>query len=208
MTQKTAIAELSPEAIYSSADLEAEGFSRMAIKRAVDAGELLQYTRGIYIKPEAAFENGLSYAVMAKLREGVVCLLSAAVFHEIGDANPAALWFAVDRTKVKNATVPSFRTEHTLVFWRPEMLVPGVETHKILGQDVKITSPARTVVDLLLSSRMTEEIRMRAFSDFLKSGGDMEEVWKLADALQVADTLKPYFQLAEELQESLPQRRI
>ncbi len=199
---------LSAEKIYSSSDLEAAGLNRMGIKRLLDAGELIQYTRGIYILPEAAFENGLSYAVMAKLKDGVVCLLSAAVFHELGDSNPSSLWYAVDRTRVKNATVSSYKTDHKLVFWQPEMLVPGVDSHTILGQAVKITNPARTVIDLMSTNRINEETKLKAFSDFLKNGGDMVEVWTLADELKVGDTLKPYFQLAEELQESLPQRRM
>jgi predicted transcriptional regulator of viral defense system len=199
---------LSAERIYSSSDLEALGLSRMTIKRMLDSRELIQYTRGIYILPEAAFENGLSYAVMSKLKDGVVCLLSAAVYHEMGDSNPSALWFAVDRKKVKNANVASFRSDHTLIFWQPEMLVPGVEKHTIMGQEVRITNRARTVIDLFCSNKISEEAKLRAFSDFLKTDGNMDEVWALADELKVGEALKPYLQLAEELQESLPQRGI
>lgn len=199
---------LSADRIYSSADLEALGLNRMAIKRLLDDRQLIQYTRGIYILPDAAFENGLSYAAMSKLKDGVVCLLSAAIYHELGDANPSSLWFAVDRKKVKNANVASFKSDHTIIFWQPEMLVPGVETHTIMGQEVKITSRARTVIDLFCSNKISEEAKLRAFSDFLKTDGNMDEVWSLADELKVGEALKPYLQLAEELQESLPQRGI
>jgi predicted transcriptional regulator of viral defense system len=206
MKNKTPITDLlSTDRIYSSKELETLGFHRMTVKRHVDAGELIQVMRGIYILAEAAFENGLSYAAASKLTDGVVCLLSAAVFHELGDSNPSSLWYAVDRTKVKNA---SSRDDQTFIFWQPEMLVPGVETHTIMGQAVKITSPARTIVDLFCASRITEETKVKAFSDFLMRGGDVDEVWRIADELKVGDTMKPYLTLAEELQESLPQRRM
>lgn len=207
MTEKEKLQSLiSTGNIYSSTELTAAGISRMAIRRFMDSGDMLQYTRGIYMSPNALGENGLDLAVLSKLRKGVVCLLSAASYHEVGDVNPTAIWYAVDREKVKNPSLASFQAAQT-IFWSGDMLERGVDKHRLFGQDVRITSPARTVVDLFrFRNKIGEETALRTFGDFLKTGGDMAEVWSIAQHFQVDATLAPFFQLGNELQESLPQR--
>jgi len=194
--------------LHSSAELEAHGFNRNTLKRLTDEGRLIQFTRGLYLSPEALDQGNLSLAAISMLREGVVCLLSAAAFHDIGDEVPPEVWFAVDRAKVKNAKIASFEFSHQLVFWPAEYFDVGIEEVVIAGQKVSITNRARTVVDLLHNrNKLTEEVALRAFSDFLKTDGDMREVWEIAIKLKRHDSLAAYLNMADELKESIPQRR-
>jgi predicted transcriptional regulator of viral defense system len=194
--------------LHSTQELEAHGFNRNAVKRLADEGRLIQFTRGIYLTPEALEQENLGLAAISMLREGAVCLLSAAAYHDIGDEVPPEVWFAVDRAKVKNAKIPSFDYSHQLVFWPAEYFDVGIKEITAAGQKVSITNPARTVVDLLYNrNKLTEEVALRAFSDFLRTDGDMREVWDIAIKLKRHESLAAYLNMADELKESIPQRR-
>lgn len=194
--------------LHTSSELEAHGFNRNAVKRLTDEGQLLQYTRGIYLAPDALEQGNLTLAAISMLREGAVCLLSAAAYHDIGDEVPPEVWFAVDRAKVKNGKIASFDYSHQLVFWPVDYFSIGIEKADIAGQSVSITNRARTIVDLLhYRNKLTEEVALRAFSDFLKTDGDMREVWEIAIKLKRHDSLAAYLNMADELKESIPQRR-
>lgn len=194
--------------LHSNAELESYGFNRNAVKRLTDEGRLIQFTRGIYLTPEALDQGNLTLAAISMLREGAVCLLSAAAYHDIGDEVPPEIWFAVDRAKVKNAKIPSFDYSHQLVFWPTEYFDVGIEEITVAGQKVSLTNRARTVVDLLHNrNKLTEEVALRAFSDFLRTDGDMREVWDIAIKLKRHESLAAYLNMADELKESIPQRR-
>lgn len=194
--------------LHSNSELEAQGFNRNAVRRLVEEGRLIQFTRGIYLTPEGLDQGNLSLAAISMLRDGAVCLLSAAAFHDIGDEVPPEVWFAVDRAKVKNAKIPSFDYSHQLVFWPTEYFDVGIEDVTVAGQQVSITNRARTVVDLLHNrNKLTEEVALRAFSDFLRTDGDMREVWDIAIKLKRHESLAAYLNMADELKESIPQRR-
>ncbi len=168
----------------------------------------MQIARGVYLSPEAVDQDNLSLAVISLLKDGVVCMSSAATFHNLGDENPYAVWYAVDRRKVKNAQIMSLDWSHQLMFWDAKLLDIGVETHAIAGVDVKVTSAARTVVDLFhYKRRVEDEAALRVFSDYLKEGGDVSEARDIARQLDRHEALEPYFALADELREAIPLRR-
>lgn len=195
-------------ALHSTAELEANGFNRTSLRRLVEEGAIIQFTRGIYISPDGLMQDNLSLAAMSMLRNGAVCLLSAASYHNLGDETPPEVWYAVDRTRIKNARVPSFEYGHQLVFWNPELFQIGLEEIEVAGQTISITSPARTIVDLLHArNKLTEEVALRAFSDYLKNDGDIREVSSIAYSLGRYETLSPYINLADELKEAIPTRR-
>lgn len=193
--------------LFSTAELVSEGISRVTIGRLVENGELYQFTRGIYVAMDAIDQENLSLAAISKLRNGVVCLTSAAAFHDLGDENPPEVWFAVDRTKVKNASIPSFEFGHQVIFWSPDAFSIGIDRAVIAGQVVAVTTPARTIVDLLhYRNKLTEEVALRAFADFIKKDGDIQEVSDIATELGRLSSLAPYLNMAEELKESIPSR--
>lgn len=198
---------LSNCSVHTASDLVERGISRMTIKRQVDNGMIMQIARGVYMSPEALDQDNLSLAVISLLKDGVVCMSSAASFHNLGDENPYAIWYGVDRHKVKSNQVLSLSWPHQFLFMEPHLLEIGVETHFIAGTPVKITSAARTVVDFFHYKRRVEnEAALRVFSDYLKEGGDVSTARDIAIQLGRNETLEPYFSLADELVESITVR--
>ncbi|QZO02238.1 type IV toxin-antitoxin system AbiEi family antitoxin domain-containing protein [Chenggangzhangella methanolivorans] len=176
----------------------------MAIKRAADAGRIIQYARGVYVSAEGLATTGISLAATSLLLQGVVCLGSAAQFHGLSDEDPPEIWYAVDRGRNGNMAAPSIRQPHRLVWWPAELLEVGVNTVQIAGVDVRFTSPARTVVDLIrYRGKLGEETAAKALADYVRSGADLNEIWDIAEAIGVKDALTPFLRVAEELAPSI-----
>ena len=75
----------------------------------------------------------------------IVCLLSALRIHDIGTQAPHEVWLALDR-KARKPTAPSGQGTHRPLLGRDAHLRHR-DPSSMLGVPVRLTSPARTVVD-------------------------------------------------------------
>lgn len=198
---------VSDSQLHTHADLVAAGVSAPTIQRAVLRGTLTQCARGIYLSPHADLHAHLGFAVISMTSPGIICMGSAAVFHELGEEDPPELWYAVDRRRIRATQFKGLDSPHRLLSWTGLALEVGVEHHTILGADVQITSRARTVVDLLRHRNLVgDEPGMSALRDFLTGGGLVNELSKIADRLGCGEELAPYLETSRELQQSLRMR--
>ena len=77
-------------------DVTQHGLPTIALTRLVQAGKLERVARGLYGLPGAKTSEHRSLAeVSARVRKGVVCLLSALRVHEIGTQAPFEVWLAI-----------------------------------------------------------------------------------------------------------------
>lgn len=85
-------------------DLAPHGIAPVYLRRLAKTGELVQSARGLYKLPEHKETPHHRLAEACKLvPNGVVCLLSALFFHELGK-QPPAVWLAIDR-KARKPTI-------------------------------------------------------------------------------------------------------
>src|SRR5207247_11109972 len=78
-------------------DLEPQRLSRETLRRLTAAGELERRGRGLYVAAGAALsEHEMFAAVSARVRQGVVGLLSALRFHDLTTQNPSEVWLGID----------------------------------------------------------------------------------------------------------------
>lgn len=122
------------------------GATATAVSRLERDGTILKLGRGLYQLPDAPLDEHHALAEAAKLvPKGVVCLVSALAFHELTDQMPRRVWMAIGskdwRPRIDR---PAIR----FVRFAAESLSRHVDSHSIEGVAVRITSPARTVVDL------------------------------------------------------------
>ena len=84
----------------------------------VEAGTLQQVTRGLYAPAdfEPTEHHGLATAA-ALVPNGVVCLLSALQFHEIGTQSPFEVWLAIDRKARKSLPSPFVSIDSKVGSW-------------------------------------------------------------------------------------------
>lgn len=122
------------------------GATAAAVSRLEREGTILRLGRGLYQLPDAPLDEHHALAEAAKLvPKGVICLVSALAFHELTDQMPRRVWMAIGskdwRPRISQPVIRFVR-------FPAKGLSHHVGTHSIEGVTVRITDPARTVVDL------------------------------------------------------------
>ena len=85
-----------PKTLVRAADLNEAGFTRFQIPALVRRGELARMSRGLYYWTNAPLSSQSTIASVGKLvPHGIICLLTALRFHEIGTQNPGSVWVAM-----------------------------------------------------------------------------------------------------------------
>lgn len=160
--QDRALSLLKERGIARLSEFTRAGVTAATVARMKERGLILQLSRGLYQLADAPLDANHSLAEAAKLvPKGVVCLVSALAFHELTDTVPPRVWMAIGSKDWRpRATHPPLQ----FVRFSPKLLRSGVEHHTIEGVPVRITSPARTIVDLF-------RYRQRAGRRFQKSPG-------------------------------------
>jgi predicted transcriptional regulator of viral defense system len=127
------------------AEFRARGVTAATLARMVEAGEAMRLSRGLYQKPDADITAQHSLAEAAKrVPKGVICLVSALVFHQISLQLPRDIWMAVGITDwLPNGGSPYIRA----LRFADHYLNDSVETVEIEGVTVKVFGVAKTVAD-------------------------------------------------------------
>lgn len=128
------------------------GVSATTINRMVEAEEVFQADRGVYLSYDAPVHAWHSYAVTAKIApKSVVCLNSALAYHEMTDWLFSGIWLAIG----SKDWAPQF--DHLNIeyarFSEP-YLTDDIITEEIEGVPVRVYSPARTIADCFRHRRI------------------------------------------------------
>jgi predicted transcriptional regulator of viral defense system len=175
-------------------DLASRDIPRVILTRLVRSGRLERIGRGLYALPHRDVTEHQGLAETAKrFPHGVVCLLSALRFHGLTTQDPFEVWMAIDR-KARRA-----RQDHPplrIVRFPARALVEGVEEHQIEGVKVRITSPARTVVDCFrYRSKVGLDVAIEALRDYRRGAAStVDEIWKAAEIARARSVIRPYLE--------------
>jgi hypothetical protein len=143
--------ELIRNRLYNHAELAEFGLSRNHIFRLVSDGVLKNPVSGIFHHSERDFHELDPLALIAKrYPDAVFNLYTAAKHWDMSQIETDYIWVSVPYSRKKKITMgDSFELPiRTLLSDRPFDMTVGVEDVDILGQAVKMTSPARTIVDM------------------------------------------------------------
>ena len=157
-------------------------------------GEAEQIARGLYRVVDApATEHETIATVAARVPRGIVCLLTALHFHDIGTQLPSKVWIAIDR-KARKPRTGQLPIE--IVRFSGPMLRYGVETHEFQGVKVRITSPARTVVDCFRYRRKIGlDVALEALQDALRRKlTTVGAIMRAAEACRIRSVITPYLE--------------
>ena len=175
-------------------DLAEQGLPTIALTRLVRAGKLDRVGRGLYALPGTAVSEHRSLAEVAlRVPRGVVCLLSALQFHEIGTQAPFEVWLAIpNRVTAPRIEHPAIR----VVRMSDDALNEGLQRKRIDGVEVPIFNPARTIVDCF---RYRNKIGLDVALEALRDGWrerrfTMDELWHHATRQRVANVMRPYIE--------------
>lgn len=141
-----AISLLKQRGIVRLSELTKAGITAATVSRMREKGLIHQLRRGLYQLPNASVGADHSLAEAAKLvPKGVICLTSALAFHQLTDTIPSHVWIAIG-PKDRRPSIGDPLLQ--IVRFAPHLLSTGIKEHKIERVQVKITEPARTIVDL------------------------------------------------------------
>jgi len=175
-------------------DLEKAGLPTAVLYRLRDQGEVEQVGPGLFRHPDAAITEKHTYAEAAKLvPQGVVCLLSALAFHEIGTQMPHEVWLALRaHSKRPTVTVVPLR----IVWFSGDAFTEGVETHPVEGVKVRVYSPAKTIADLFkFRNKVGVDVAMEALRDaWARRLVSMDELLRSAKVCRVEKVMRPYLE--------------
>ena len=130
-------------------DLDELGIARVYLRRLQQRGLLEPLSRGLYLSTEVSVTEHQSLIEIARrVPQGVVCLLSALVFHNFTTQNPHQIWLAVpNRARTPKLDYPPLR----VIRMGDASLNEGVEEHQMpIGETtvtVRVTNPAKTIAD-------------------------------------------------------------
>ena len=123
-------------------DLTSRGIHPEYVRRLCQKGLLTRTGRGLYVATDAEISahHGLAQAAK-RVPHGVICLLSALQFHELGTQSPFEVWVALDRRAARpRIDYPPLR----IVRFSGQALTEGAEEHAIEGISVAIYNAAKS----------------------------------------------------------------
>lgn len=155
-------------------------------------GSLERVKRGLYLFPDRdPGEHLTTLAVCHQAPKGILCLLTALSIHDIGTQLPRQVWLAVDYKAHK----PAFgKLPVRLVRFSGKTGTCGIQPLKLAGIPVRITSPARTVVDCFrYRHKIGLEVALEALRETIRSRkATVDEITQVAAQCRALKIITPY----------------
>jgi predicted transcriptional regulator of viral defense system len=190
----TLLRKLGDRAYFRARDAERAGVSFPDLKRFLAKGAVAKVAPGLYRLATAEPDELETIAMVASaVPTGIVCLLSALGIHNIGTQTPHEVWLALDR-KARKPSRPPARVR--IVRFSGVLLAYGVQDRSILGVPVRVTSPARTVVDCFRYRRkLGIDVALEALRDTIRARlASNDEIMRAAEVCRAATVVRPYLE--------------
>ena len=179
--------------LFRLSEAKEAGIHPEAVRRLTHRGQLARVGRGLYALPSLEPTEHHTLAEVAKrVPKGIVCLLTALRFYGLGTQNPRDVWLAVDR----RAGIPRIDFAPVrIIRMSGATLLTGIEERNIDGVRVRITSPARTVVDCFkFRNKIGIDVAVEALKDYRRlRKGTVDALWQQADLLRMSKVIRPYW---------------
>ena len=192
MTQRKNILQMLEEfggAATASRLVEA-GAHPEALRRMAQKGELYMPMRGLYALTSLEFEPMATLAFLSARNPNLIaCLKTAAVIHELTTEN-LIYWDMIGGRDIRTPQLND-NGQVRLVPWKKMVETAeagiGIGTMSIHGIDVRVTTPERTVCDLLRFRNRhefcSERLAIEAAVAYITKGGDKTELTRMAEKM-------------------------
>jgi predicted transcriptional regulator of viral defense system len=175
-------------------ELKTLGVAASAVTRLEQSGAIVRLGRGLYQRADAPLNPHHRLIEAAKLvPKGVVCLTSALAYWELTDQIPRRVWMAIGpkdwRPNVRSLPIRFVR-------FADAAGGDGIRAVIIDGVPVRITDPARTVVDLFRYRRTVGDmIAVEGLKEALRARkATPGEIVALANRFRMTGRMAPYIE--------------
>jgi len=176
-------------------DLSQHRIPVIYLRRLVQRGQLVQPARGVYAVAghEPTLHHSLA-AVSKRIPRGVVCLISALAYHEIGTQLPSVVWLAINQ---RSRPLVTKGLPVRIVRFSGRALTEGVQEHKIEGATVWVTNPAKTIADCFkFRNKVGLDVALEALRDaWRKRKVTMADLDRFAKIDRVTNVMRPYLEM-------------
>lgn len=176
-------------------DVTAQGLHPEHLRRLHQKGLLVRSNRGVYRLASGKFSEKLTLAETSKrVPNGVVCLLSALLLHEIGTQVPSEVWLAIKR---RTSLPHGLRTGLRIVSISESSFAAGIEEQEIDGVRVKVYCPAKTIADCFkFRNKVGLDVALEALRDaWRKRKITMDDLERFARINRVTNVMRPYLEM-------------
>ena len=183
--------DLGARSFFRPCDAAAVGVDAHALRRLVGNGSVERVARGLYhVAAAEPTEHYTLAAVCARVPGAIVCLLSALSVHELTTQLPWQEWIAIPH-KARTPRLPGLPVR--VVRFSGAALRYGVVNTTFEGVPVRITSPARTVVDCFRFRRLVgKDVAIEALRDAVRDGkASVDQIWRAADVCRAKSLVGP-----------------
>src|SRR5215831_20453794 len=180
--------------IVRAKDLKRARIPRNYLTRLVERGELQKLQRGLYTTESVPASEHISLLeVSRRVPKGIICLLSALAFHQIGTQVPNEVWIAIDvKAWAPRITSPAVR----IIRFSGKALHYEIQQRQIAGGKIRVYSPAKTVADCFkFRNKIGTELALEALRDcYRHKKATMNELFEAAKVCRVANVMRPYLE--------------
>jgi len=170
------------------------GIHHETLQRMVEKRSIRRIVRGQYILSEHELTEKVSLAMVSKhAPNGVICLLSALRYYEIGTQNPHQIWLALGQKQwAPQIKYPPIR----VMSYSDRTLSEGVEEVTLEGVTVKIFNIPKTVVDCFkYRNKVGIDVAIEALRDVIGRGlCKINAFTPYAKTARVQRVMRPYIE--------------
>ena len=156
-------------------------------------GHIQHLGRGLYASLDFELSELQSLLeVCHQVPKGVICLISALQYHQLTTQLPSSVWLAIPA----HAHRPQLSySSLELVQIKPELIIPGLETHDLEAGTLRVFNPARTLADCFkFRNRIGMDVALEALKMGLAKGVNANDIWEFAKILRISKIILPYLE--------------
>lgn len=179
----------------STAELKQNGFSNYQINQMVSRGILLKVNNRYYQNLKYKGEIDDFYAVHAVNEHGIVCLVSAAIYHGLSTERQSAVDVALPRGSRR--PVQPERPLMQFYFFSPERYQLGIQYVQEGKNSFFIYNKEKTVCDMVFyRNKLGKEPALETIREYMNcQDRNIHKLMHYAEILHVKTTLMQYFEV-------------
>ena len=181
--------------IFSMQELRKQGFSQYKVSKLVEEGNLIKLNKSYYENAGYRGEESDFYYIEAYAPNGVICLLSAAVYHNLTTYIPDAVDVAIPR-KARISTLPDWPPMNVYHYTdeRYELGVQKVEAGK---NGFQVYDMEKTVVDIVFYREKVgiEETKEVLITYLQRKDRNLNRLLKYAELMKCDKAMRQYLEV-------------
>lgn len=184
------------EQMFISVDeLKESGYSYYKINQMVEDGALQKLTKKYYENINYVGKESNFYYVSAYAPKGVICLMSAAAYHNLTSERMDTIDVAIQR-KSKISTLPVW-PEFTIYYYTKERFEAGIQTVQEGKNSFKVYDVEKTVADIVFyREKVGIDETKKVMVNYLKrKDRELNRLIHYAELLKCGDTMKKYLEV-------------